>query len=261
MESPSIKAAFFDIDGTLYDHSTNQIPAKHQEMLHLLKAKGIKVCLCTGRALPLIENLGILPLFPWDGIVAGNGSYTFDKDLRVIEKSTIPKASAQAVFQWAKEHQIALFSAGNCAFITIDNEESKTLLHHVSCTNIPCRPLQESDEFSVISLCVADTQSRIKEIEQIPGLYVLYNLLSIDLIRNDLNKYKGIQTLMHSFGFLDHEYMAFGDALNDLEMLENASLSGAMEDGDPRVLEKIKNHVPSCRKGGLYTFLKEQKII
>lgn len=261
MESPSIKAAFFDIDGTLYDHSTNQIPTRHREMLHLLKAQGIKVCLCTGRALPLIENLGILPLFPWDGIVGGNGSYVFDKDLHVIEKNVIPKESAKAIFQWAKNHQIALFSAGNCAFITIDNEESKTLLQNVSCTNIPCRPLQDGDEFSVISLCVADTQKRVEEIERIPGIHVLYNLLSIDLIRNDLNKYKGIQTLMHSFGFSEHEYMAFGDALNDLEMLENAALGGVMEDGDPRVLKKISNHVPSCHKGGLYTFLKERKII
>lgn len=41
-EQNSIKAAFFDIDGTLYDHQTHQIPDKHQRMLELLHQKASK---------------------------------------------------------------------------------------------------------------------------------------------------------------------------------------------------------------------------
>ncbi|WP_369524165.1 hypothetical protein [Dubosiella newyorkensis] len=44
-------------------------------------------------------------------------------------------------------------------------------------------------------------------------------------------------------------------------MLQHASLAGAMEDGDPRILAKISNHVPSVKVGGIYDFLKERGIL
>ncbi|WP_304749027.1 HAD hydrolase family protein [Dubosiella newyorkensis] len=260
-EQNSIKAAFFDIDGTLYDHQAHQIPDKHQRMLELLHQKGIKVCLCTGRALPLLENLKILSLFPWDGIVAGNGSYVYDQDLHPLFEDPISKKSADAIFKLASKENIGIFAAGNCALITQEDPITLELLHKVSCVNIPCRAPKKEDAFCILSLCVEDTQAKRRDYESIPNVQVLYNLLSVDIMKKGLSKYHGIRLLMLHFGFDPRAYMAFGDALNDLEMLQHASLAGAMEDGDPRILAKISNHVPSVKVGGIYDFLKERGIL
>lgn len=256
-----IQAVFFDIDGTLYDHEAKQIPPKHMQMLHELKKKGIKICLCSGRAWPLLENLHIHNVVEWDGYVCGNGSYVYDKDGNVLFKHILSKESVKQMFDLAKDQGISVLAAGNCTLYTKDTSAMRSLLEQVSLVDIEQRDPRESDEFCILSLATQETQKKRPEFEAIEGIQVLYNHLSVDMMRNDLSKYEGIKILMDHFGFDHHAYAAFGDALNDLEMLENASLAGAMIDGDPRVLEKIKNHVPSVKTGGIYTFLKEKEIL
>ena len=45
-----IKIVFFDVDGTLIDYKADGMSAKTVEMLKGLQAKGIKVCIASGRA-------------------------------------------------------------------------------------------------------------------------------------------------------------------------------------------------------------------
>ena len=47
----NIKAVFFDIDGTFYDHTTNRVLPSTKEAVRKLKEQGIKVALCSGRPL------------------------------------------------------------------------------------------------------------------------------------------------------------------------------------------------------------------
>ena len=66
---------------------------------------------------------------------------------------------------------------------------------------------------------------------------------------------------MQYMGLEEHDYMAFGDGASDLEMLENASLAAAMDDGDPILLNKISEHCPRAHEAGIYTYLKEKGIL
>ena len=45
-----IKIVFFDVDGTLIDYKADGMSAKTAEMLKELQAKGIKICIASGRA-------------------------------------------------------------------------------------------------------------------------------------------------------------------------------------------------------------------
>ncbi len=103
MKNKNIKAAFFDVDGTLYDHEKKEIPPLHLEMLKRLKQEGIRICLCSGRAWPLLQNLGILSEADWDGFVCGNGSYVYDKEGVELFKNVIPKKSADDIFDRAEK--------------------------------------------------------------------------------------------------------------------------------------------------------------
>ena len=53
-----IKAVFFDIDGTLVSFKTHKLPDSTVRALDLLREKGIKVFIATGRQLQSINNLG-----------------------------------------------------------------------------------------------------------------------------------------------------------------------------------------------------------
>ena len=51
-----IKAVFFDIDGTLVSFKTHTIPQSTLDALALLREKGIKVFIATGRHFCSINN-------------------------------------------------------------------------------------------------------------------------------------------------------------------------------------------------------------
>ena len=45
----TIKAAFFDIDGTLFSHKSGHVPPSTEKAIALLRENGIITAICTGR--------------------------------------------------------------------------------------------------------------------------------------------------------------------------------------------------------------------
>ena len=56
----SIKAAFFDIDGTLFSHRTMCVPDSTLRALKCLREKGILCAIATGRHISEMKELGLL---------------------------------------------------------------------------------------------------------------------------------------------------------------------------------------------------------
>lgn len=52
-----IKAAFFDIDGTLFSHTMHKIPDSARKAVHLLRENGVKVFLATGRGIRTLKKV------------------------------------------------------------------------------------------------------------------------------------------------------------------------------------------------------------
>lgn len=53
----TIKAAFFDIDGTLISFKTHKVPQSTISALTKAKQNGIKIFISTGRPVALINNI------------------------------------------------------------------------------------------------------------------------------------------------------------------------------------------------------------
>ena len=82
----NIKAVFFDIDGTFYDHTTNRVLPSTKEAVRKLKEQGIKVALCSGRPLQLAAELPVFDEFCWDGFIGGSGENLSDKTTACQER-------------------------------------------------------------------------------------------------------------------------------------------------------------------------------
>ena len=66
-----VKIIFFDIDGTLIDTQIKRVSEKTLEALRRLRARGIRICLSTGRSpvsLPRFEGV------TFDALITFNGS-------------------------------------------------------------------------------------------------------------------------------------------------------------------------------------------
>ena len=75
-----IKAAFFDIDGTLISFKTHTMPESTKRALAALRQNGVKVFIATGRAPNNIEF--IKKMFDFDGFVCFNGQLCLETEDR-----------------------------------------------------------------------------------------------------------------------------------------------------------------------------------
>ena len=83
-----IRAAFFDIDGTLL-FGSHEMPDSTVQALHALQANGVKIFIATGRPPVHLPHLPALQKVNWDGYVTMNGQYCFMADGEVIYLSLI----------------------------------------------------------------------------------------------------------------------------------------------------------------------------
>ena len=82
-----IKAAFFDIDGTLVSFKTHRMPESTKRALNRLREKGILLFVSSGRHKSSMNNLDD---YPFDGYVTLNGGICWVGD-EIIYKHSIPE--------------------------------------------------------------------------------------------------------------------------------------------------------------------------
>ena len=86
---------------------------------------------------------------------------------------------------------------------------------------------------------------------------------AIDILQDGMHKAWGLQQLMARWQIQSSEIMAFGDSENDIEMLELAGISYAMENGDERVKKVADYLAPANTEAGvlqvLEQYLEEEK--
>lgn len=252
-----IRAVFFDIDDTLYDHAIDAIPSGTLEAIRRLKEKGIRVALSTARSLQLAELLIGETMDLWDGVVAGNGAYVYDENRQVLFEKTIPAETLDRMTEITERHGGGVFASGSCAITFDDLPCIQAKLDSVHVSGLPVRRPGKNDRFSVLSLCHPHPEELREELEQVEGMFLQYTPYSYDVSRDDLSKFEGIEFLMRRWHLPSHAYAAFGDSQNDLEMLENAAVSIAPAASHPRVLELADHVAPPTLQGGLAAWMKQ----
>ena len=85
-----IKAAFFDIDGTLLPFEAKHLPASTVDALARLRKNGVKTFIATGRPPVHLPYLHALDGTPFDGYVTMNGQYCYLAALPDSTRSRCP---------------------------------------------------------------------------------------------------------------------------------------------------------------------------
>ena len=106
-DSLPVKAAFFDLDGTLLSHTSHSVPQSARESLEKLRAKGIKTYLCTGRHVTELELLPISDIY-FDGYITLNGHLCLDENKKSVYGLPFPEDTTRALITIFKEHQLPL---------------------------------------------------------------------------------------------------------------------------------------------------------
>lgn len=237
------KLIMFDIDGTLLDHH-NEIPSSTKEAIQLVKEAGHEVAIATGRAPYYIQEirkaLGI------DAFVCFNGQYV-EINNKIVYKNPMQRELLTELFSDAGKnaHPLVYMGAEAMRSTVEDNEivESCFASLKIDMTDITMNPqyFNEVEVYQTLLFCEAHEEVAYQQAMRNLD-FIRWHKYSTDVLPLGGSKAKGIEQFMMHQGFKKEDVYAFGDNLNDIEMLQFVGHGVAMGNA-PDVVKKAAKYV------------------
>lgn len=252
-----IKAIFFDIDGTLVSFKTHKIPSSTLEALHLLRQKGIKLIIATGRALSDINNLGDLQ---FDGYITANGAYCTDGNKKRIFANLIPQDNLERLVDYQKTKTFP------CVFVTEKenyvNMVDDNLVQINRMVNLPIpqvKPIEEIVKYDIFQIDTFVSQ----EEEELLYQSVLtdcegsrWHPAFVDITLKNTNKATGVDAMLQYLNLNLENTMSFGDGGNDISMLKHTAIGVSMGNAAEEVQAEADYMTSSVDDDGIIKALK-----
>lgn len=225
---------FFDVDGTLLDSVSHKFPPSAKQAILELQQYGHKVFIATGRCYASLQRSGLMDAISWDGYVLSNGQVVMLKDKTVIHEECMKPEVVKQCIDTAKDHGIALSMISADSWFMEDKINDYVRKAHQFLNEVlPIHKAYQGE--SIITMLAYDSRNAdYHEFMDIEGVKVIpAESTYADLIVEGISKFDGIRILCDYFH--QETYCAFGDSLNDWEMMEHASLSIAMGQGNEQL--------------------------
>ena len=230
-----------DLDGTFLN-SNKEVSELNREMIHRLKEKGILFGICSGRQFetvrPLVQEWGIEDSVSFIVGMNGGGLY----DLRRKEKEEyhlISGKDALEVFHFFQDLPVDCFvEIGTVKFTSKSTPETRAQAEMYGNFEIETDLNELLKARDVNKLLMYFDEKNRPLVEQRAKLFYNDHLVGINSGTGffeyqdpRVNKGFGIEKLAKHYGTSIEHIMVFGDAPNDLEMLEKAGWSVCMKNG------------------------------
>lgn len=240
----------FDVDGTLRDNVNHQVSASTKKALQLLKKKGYKLLITSGRGVDSLRRTGLMDMEEWDGFVCNNGQTVLNKNQDILYQSFFQDQTVKETLKVAKELGYAVVLKSDPRIITQESDEYVLESQRFFKSVIPEIGTYHGQDVSAM-IVYGPKHYDYAPFFKIKGLKVLPGESTYaDLTIEGVTKATGIQKLMSLYDI--DEYIAFGDSLNDMDMFKEASLSIAMGQGNEQ-LKAIASYVTSSiDEDGIY---------
>lgn len=251
-EKMTKKLIMFDIDGTLLDHD-KQLPASAKEAIYALKEKGHEVAIATGRAPYFINE--VRKELEIDSFICFNGQYV-EIEQEAIYKNPIDKELLVKLLEKANSNDHPLvYMGGEALRSTVEKhaevEESfGTLEIGVTNPEMDAYYFNHHEVFQTLLYCKASEESIYRE--AFPELtFIRWHEYVLDVLPAGGSKANGIEQYIKRQGFKKEDVYAFGDNLNDLEMLQFVGHGVAMGNAPESVKDVAKYVTKDVDQGGI----------
>lgn len=253
MEKKRIRMIGLDLDGTLLN-GQKQITAYTERVLDKAIAQGVVVLVATGRpvmAVPskLREKKGM----PY--ILTANGARILDQEKnQIIYENLMQVETARNVLDIFKQydtiHEVFLDGRGYTCREGLERVyeffQEKGMAEYLRSTRTPVENViqtleergQKADKVHAVFRNLEERREallRLQEVEDIDVTAAFGNTIEVN--RKGTNKGIGLIRLGERLQIPREEIMAFGDGMNDYQMLKEVGFGVAMENGHARVKE------------------------
>lgn len=276
------KIIFLDVDGTLVDEHGN-IPESAKEAVQKARKNGHLVFLSTGRSkaelFPDILDVG------FDGIIGAAGGY-IELEEDILFHQHVSTEDLTHLVSFFTEHGIdfylesndGLYAGGNAKariaqliedLMTSNPEASATIerglkpFHDAMKEGVDLvRPNVNKISFLGSSIPLDVIQSEFaSRFTVIPSTVAVFGANSGELSIPGINKATAIATLLEHLGLERSQTFAYGDGLNDIEMLEYVEIGVAMGNAKPEVKRVADDVTDDCEADGLANSFEKYGLI
>ena len=206
-----IKLIISDMDGTLLN-SNHELPQDFMHVFETLQERGIYFCVASGRQyLSLLSFFA--PIKDKMAFISENGAFVSINGKEVYQNAISPYHIQQVVARYKQFSGMAIGLCGKKATYLLPTtpyaEEQVNIYHH--------------------------TVEKVTDLSQIDDTISQITILDPIGANEGVNKGVAVTALQEFLGISPEETMAFGDYLNDLELLKRASYSYAMKNAQEEV--------------------------
>ncbi len=264
------KVIFLDIDGTLTEPGKNQPPQSALWAIREARERGHRVFLCSGR------NYGMLsPLlaYPFDGVIASSGGCILCGDQVIYDRPVSKAVQARAeqllrkkgIFYTIECRDNSYTDPGFKAFLREHVEEgaNSELLRwreqlEQSLNILSLEEYQGQPVYKIVVMSPSPERLKElgKELEKDFSLCIQepdrYGFVNGELVSREYDKGRGVARVCRHLGVSVRDTIAFGDSMNDLEMIREAGLGICMENGCRQLKELADEICPPVTEDGIY---------
>lgn len=246
-----IKAAYFDVDGTLLSFKTHSMPEETRTWLKRLRGEGVKVFLSTGRNGDSTRFLMETGLFDGEILLSGQLCRVDGKD---IFSNAVCEADLEAAIAAAQSGEFVLgFLSGNESFVTGVNGYVTEACSYAG------MPQPRLDDPAIARRqpiyqihCYGGPGTEDRLLERMKRLTsVRWSPNFADVYPTGGGKDRGMEAINAYLGISREETIAFGDADNDIPMLKYAGVGIAMGNAAQHVKDAADFVTASVDEGGI----------
>lgn len=273
------KIIFLDIDGTLTEPGKNIPPESALQAIRGAREKGHAVFLCTGRNYDMMKPL---LKYGFDGFIASSGGYIqcgneviydcpLTEEQRVLALGLFEKNN---IFRTIECNEGAFTDPGFKDFLrknaeTSGNSEFLRWREQLE-KNLNMRPIEEYKNQAVYKVVLmVDEEWKLKEPMEVLSdefAFVIqekneHGYINCEFISKQYDKGQAVKRVCEHLGVALENTFAFGDSMNDLEMMEMAGISVCMENGSPALKEIADDICKSVSEDGIYYAFKKHGLL
>lgn len=223
-----IRAAFFDIDGTLVSFRTHTISDDSIRCLDRLRENGVKLFIASGRHKVFMNNLKD---YPFDGYVCMNGSLVYVGD-EVVYRHPMDSGESEMIAGILEKNSIS-------SVVYNETEVNMNAMHGAALqvlSELAIEPLPpaslvkvaESPVYQYTPVMDDESFKRLLAPRLYKSVATRWHPAFLDIVPCGSSKAVGLEKAIEYFGISRAETVAFGDGENDIPMLEYAGTGIAM---------------------------------
>lgn len=266
---PDIRLIALDMDGTLLDADHATVPPRNLNALRAAADRGVKLAIASGRCWTLIRETAA-QLGPVHYGITSNGAFTWDATAqKPIDKLPMDQAQCLRIIdvlnKWGIVYELYVDGENYVESANLDGAElfTRTVLsegfldmYRRNTILVPdmkafvatCHP-EKFDIFFVPPELRSEVLADLRQTGELSYAGALG--INLELTAPGVNKGRALAALAGELGLEASQVMAFGDADNDLAMLEWAGWSFAMGNATDQAKAAAKFVTGTNQEGGV----------